>query len=289
VRNEPFFDAPITEVISSRTSVRSYKPVPLPVEIIEQLERYAQGLAGPFSCPVRFIFWDDKNMAEQTGGRIGTYGVIKGAQHYIAGLVEQGDKDLEQLGYAFEQLILYATSLGLGTCWLGGTFSKKDLGKIVKPRSSEILPVITPVGYKAEKESLLSKAMKLTSQSRKRKPWEELFFQQRIGNPLEEIEAGSFSAPLEMVRLAPSASNKQPWRIVKSGRFWHFYMDYAYVTNKALGFDIQRIDMGIALCHFELTARELDLPGAWVVHQERPSNPGADKLHYIASWNEALA
>lgn len=36
--------------------------------------------------------------------------------------------------------------------------------------------------------------------------------------PLEKEEAGNYEAALEMVRIAPSASNKQPWRILKKRR-----------------------------------------------------------------------
>ena len=94
-----------------------------------------------------------------------------------------------------------------------------------------------------------------------------------------------------MVRLGPSASNKQPWRILRIGRSWHFYLQRT--PNYREGFlyrmftqaDLQRIDMGIAMCHFELTARELGLPGMWV-----NTNPGIDKLddltEYIVSWVE---
>ena len=47
--------------------------------------------------------------------------------------------------------------------------------------------------------------------------------------------------------------------------------------------DLQRVDMGIALCHFELTAREMGLAGHWAV--DDPLNPiSGPKTEYIASW-----
>ena len=68
------------------------------------------------------------------------------------------------------------------------------------------------------------------------------------------------------VRQGPSASNKQPWRILKSADRFHLYLQrtrgYRNVfTRMAQVDDMQRIDMGIAMCHFELTARELGLSG----------------------------
>jgi hypothetical protein len=46
--------------------------------------------------------------------------------------------------------------------------------------------------------------------------------------------------------------------------------------------DLQRVDLGIAMCHFELTARSIGLPGAWA--QDRPSI-AADGREYVATWS----
>jgi len=60
-----------------------------------------------------------------------------------------------------------------------------------------------------------------------------------------------------MVRIAPSASNKQPWRIVKIEGAWHFFLERTKGYGDGIIFkllklaDIQRLDMGIAMCHFE--------------------------------------
>jgi len=42
---------------------------------------------------------------------------------------DRGDKNLEDFGYLMEEAILFATGLGLGTCWLGGSFTKSGLPK----------------------------------------------------------------------------------------------------------------------------------------------------------------
>ena len=59
-----------------------------------------------------------------------------------------------------------------------------------------------------------------------------------------------------MVRFAPSAVNKQPWRIIAVGDRYHFYekKDNGYV-GEATG-DLQKIDVGIALCHFVMGFEE---------------------------------
>jgi len=88
------------------------------------------------------------------------------------------------------------------------------------------------------------------------------------------------------VRIAPSASNQQPWRIIrdKSGKNFHFYLKRTKGYNKLFqGISLQNIDMGIAMCHFELTAKEAGLKGNWNIENNGPATEG---LEYIVSWKE---
>lgn len=283
-----FFSA--SAAIKSRKSVRTYKPLLLPAEKKAELEEFAASLEGPFSPKVRLVFLDEDFFKARTGRKIGTYGVIKGARHFIAGVVEKGAKDLEQVGFIFEKLVLYAAALGLGTCWLGGTFKRSGFEKAAEVGSSEMLPVVSPVGYEAEKKRFMDSAMKMFSGSKKRKHWEELFFNENYDSPLREKAAGAYAIPLEMVRLAPSASNKQPWRIFKEGTDWHFFMEYSRLINRSVGFDIQRVDMGIAMSHFELAAAEEGLPGFWELRDGASLPfPETGQLRYIATWSPAPA
>ena len=85
-------------------------------------------------------------------------------------------------------------------------------------------------------------------QADKRKDSKELFFINDFATPLSYEEEERREA-LELVRLAPSATNSQPWRIVKKDNKYHFYLKHSkgYDTEKG---DIQKVDMGIALYHF---------------------------------------
>ena len=92
-----------------------------------------------------------------------------------------------------------------------------------------------------------------------------------------------------MVRLGPSASNKQPWRVVKHDRYWRFYLRRTPgyredLIKRILDLcDLQRLDMGIAMCHFELAAREMGLKGKWIVEAVTDQYPDA-LTEYIVSW-----
>ena len=59
-----------------------------------------------------------------------------------------------------------------------------------------------------------------------------------------------------LFRSGPSASNKQPWRIILDWNKAHFYLKKTENYAQSIPFDIQALDMGIALCHFEEGLKE---------------------------------
>jgi hypothetical protein len=187
-----------------------------------------------------------------------------------------------------ETVILFATDMGLGTCWLGGSFTRSSFAKKISATVNELVPAVTSVGYILKKEESGVTIRQLVG-GHNRKPWENLFFREKFGIPLSSDEAGPYAVPLEMVRIGPSATNKQPWRIIKDGDSWHFYMQRTRGYGKSLTFrllniaDLQRVDMGIAMCHFEMTAGELGLKGRWEIKEPKIEKP--DTLcEYTISW-----
>ena len=84
-----------------------------------------------------------------------------------------------------------------------------------------------------------------------------------------------------MVRLAPSAVNKQPWRLLLKDNVVHFYLKRSKGFCHEGKLDMQMIDMGIALCHLELAAKACDLNIKFV--QSNP-NLSTDDMEYIASY-----
>lgn len=85
-----------------------------------------------------------------------------------------------------------------------------------------------------------------------------------------------------MARLAPSAVNKQPWRIVVADNKAHFYLKRSKGFGHEGKLDMQMIDMGIALCHFALTAKENGLNVQFV--QDDPKLPSNTEVEYVASY-----
>lgn len=251
----------ICSAISKRKSIRTYKEEPVPRELAEKIVSYAETVSATFNTGMRFKIIDLD--ALEPGIKLGTYGVIKGAKTYLCAAVRREPRMEENLGYAFEKIILYITSLDLGTCWLGGTFKRKKFEKAVNLEEDEFIPVVTPIGFAREEKSAMDKAMATTAGSRNRKDWSELFFDGDFSNPLKKDRAGMLSECLEMVRIAPSATNRQPWRIIRDGNHYHFFVCRTPGYRELLSYDIQRLDIGIAMCHFESTLTELGGSGTW--------------------------
>lgn len=273
------------EMIKTRISCRTYEAQPVDPETVRALAGFLEtNTAVPFGSRLRFRLLDLSGMDGRELKGLGTYGVIRGASLYIAGAVARGPMAMEDFGYAMEKNVLKATEMGLGTCWLGGTFNRSGFADSMEADDDELIPAVTPVGYASSRRSVTDRLFRFTAASHKRKPWPEIFFRDGFDAPLSPQEAGRYETALEMVRLAPSASNKQPWRIVSEGEtgVYHFYLKRTPAYDRLFkGIKLQNIDMGIAICHFEMAALDTGLKGAWVTQA-----PGiaANEMEYIATW-----
>ncbi|MDR2971040.1 MAG: nitroreductase family protein [Bacteroidales bacterium] len=264
----------IVESIKKRRSVRTFTGEPLSQEHRELIKQYISELQTPFGEKARIelisIHSNDKPI------KLGTYGFIKGAKDYLALIFEEGAFTATAAGYMFEQLLLFCTGLGLGTCWLGGSFSRSDFKKQIQLKANEKLKIVSPVGYPSYKQNFLEKYfVNADKKHATRYPFGALFFDKDFGIPLIESAAGVYFTPLEMVRLAPSASNMQIWRVILDDKTLHFYKKPYY--------NFESNDIGIALCHFELTCKELGINGKFEVLKDFPKND-KEKIEYVISW-----
>ena len=121
---------PIEETVKKRYSVRNYKDQAIESDKRKAIESFIDSLENPFGPNVKFHTLDIKT--GPTMQKLGTYGVIKGASHYIGTTITLEPMALEALGYEFEALVLYLAHLGIGTCWLGGTFDRQSFSNAMK-------------------------------------------------------------------------------------------------------------------------------------------------------------
>jgi hypothetical protein len=279
------FSQPFFEIVHRRYSCRSYDPAIATETAFSQLNDYIAALpSGPFDASNRFVLVQANGQDRRSLRGLGTYGAIKDAPGFIIGVSGKGPMDMEDFGNRMEMIILKAADLNLGTCWLGGSFTRSSFSQKAGAVRGESLPAVTSVGFPYD-----IKTQAQIDQTRKRQAWNELFFKDDLSTPLTAEEAGIYAGALEMVRLAPSARNLQPWRIVKKGKDYHFFMQrykgyremvVPVITGIA---DLQRVDMGIALAHFDSAAKEAGLSGQWVV-----KNPGLkltnNLMEYSFTW-----
>ena len=138
----------------------------------------------------------------------------------------------------------------------------------------EKVGIVSPVGYASDKKRFWDILIGAEKHHASRKSFGTLFFSGDFRTPLTEEAAGIYRWPLEMVRLAPSANNFQPWRIILDGVRLHFY------HQKSLG-GFDAIDSGIALAHFGETCRELCIAGHFELLSSAAQQGSAT---YSISW-----
>ena len=268
----------LLKIIRGRKSVRSFNGMPVSAEDREKLEKYIETITNPFGVPVRFVLMD-----------AGEYGlsspVLSGESLYVAGIVANVPNAEVAYGYAFEKLVIYAWSLGIGTTWIGGTMKRETFEKATGLAEGELMPCVSPLGYPAEKRSLKETLMRKTVGADNRLSADKIFFcgAWDKGMPMEkQIPIANL---IEMVRWTPSAVNKQPWRVIAANGAYHFYekKDKGYIGEKTG--DLQKIDVGIGLCHFVMGMEEQGITPAVTI--EDPGFTIPEGAEYIATVRKA--
>lgn len=259
----------ICDIIKARRSVRSYTGAPLTPAQSAILEEAIAAAESPFGGKAVLKLLR-KDGAEDF--RPSTYGVIKGATAYLTLYVAEDIMSYISGAFMMEGVVLRATAAGLGTCWLGGTF-KGSAFRTADVDDSLKLVAVLPVGMPAASTGLLDRVMRTVARSNSRKPAEELF---RLNNFDTPVTADSpFALELDMMRLAPSSRNSQPWRaLVHADR-----VDFYCTSDSAMNM----LDMGIGLYHFDAAAHAQGLKGIFASDELHEDYPGG-KAGYITTY-----
>ncbi len=215
----------LKEAIKARHSVRQYKDEPIRAETAAELNRLIAESNAESGLHMQLIL-DDPACFHTL---LAHYGKFRNANNYIALVGSKSLPDLEERsGYYGQKLVLAAQTMGLNTCWVGGTFGRRKCRAVPDP--GEKLVCVISVGYGVNNGT-----------ERRSKKMEEL-----CPVPAAEMPAW-FKDGVEAAMLAPTALNQQRFSIsLKDGK--------AVITaGKGV---MTKIDLGIVKCNFEIGSGE---------------------------------
>ena len=202
----------MNEIIKKRKSVRKYDLTALDDEMMSKVRAQIEA--------VKPLYPDIRYSIDIVNKTKGLYGIK--APHYLVFGSEEKEGAFENIGFIGQQLDLFFSGSGLGSCWLG----------MAKPeeKAASSLPHVISMAFGNPAEPLHRE------------------FPEFKRKPLAAICEGD-DERLEAARLAPSGMNSQNWFFVAADGKIHCYRNK---PKPLLGFvfgKLGSIDIGIALCH----------------------------------------
>ncbi len=241
---------------SERRSRRAFDGTPALPQTIDALSETCEGFR-PFG-DARVVLVADPQV-DPFKGVIGSYGKVTGAPHVLLVIAHGGSSAAQaHAGYVGEAAVLEATALGLGTCWIGGFFDPKKALRLTELGPGERIVAISPVGFPSRDLTGTERTMRSMAGSHKRKPIDEI-------TPGTSEWPAWAKAAAECVRIAPSAVNRQPWRLRLDDGSLVIARDNKFETPKVT----KALDCGIAMLHAELGALGERVAGTWATLDDR--------------------
>lgn len=210
------------DFIFKRKSTRKYDMTPLTDGQLAEIKAFADNLKTLYKdIKVEYTIANDEDVKNILPVK---------APHYFVISSEKKDGYLTNVGFMFQQMDLFLSSKGLGTCWLG----------MAKPNKK--------ISTKLEFVIILAFGKALDS------PYRE--FSEFKRKALSEISTGT-DERLEVARLAPSATNSQNWFFAAENGKIHTYQKRVNPIMALVYDKINKIDMGIAICHLYFATEHL--------------------------------
>ena len=219
----------LQEAIQARHSVRAYKDQPVTDEDARLLQEQIDAVNREGQLHIQLI----RNEPRAFQGTLAKYGKFRGVTDYLVMAGVKADDLDERIGYYGEQLVLFAQTIGLNTCWVGLSYSK--IPGTYALNDGEVILAYIAIGY-GETQGVSHKIKRID----------------QVSN-VTDLTPGWFRRGVEAALLAPTAVNQQkfsfeylpaadglPARVVAKRHF------------SLIGYT--HIDLGIAKCHFEIAA-----------------------------------
>ncbi len=214
---------PSYDIIKNRHSVRAFTTEPISQEVRRQLDALIVDCNNAGQLSISAVFDSPDAFGKS---KLASYGKFSNADNYICMAAADNPDPRIALGYYGEKLVLWLQSQGLGSCWVGLTFSKKNIGIDLGPDNK--LYCLIAFGHPA-----------FTGSGHKIKAPTDIC-------PEYEQMPDWFKRGVDYALLAPTALNQQKFK-------FSLLPDGSVKESTSMGF-YTKIDMGIARYHFELGA-----------------------------------
>lgn len=228
------------QLLHKRHSVRSFTSDAISKDIVNRLKAEVT-MTNTHEQGMRFqLFTEDP---DPMNGFSKSYGAFINPRNFLAAVVDTATPNaLERAGYFAEKFVIRAVELGLGTCFVGGTYNKNAVKAQI--RAGEQLLFIVLFGYPDEKTRFLARM--LVKMIHAKKMSSEQFFEPKDRLPLAIEKFPMLKVGLEAVACAPSSLNKRPVRV--------FLNEEPGIQSLCAGVDESNpknlIDLGIAKFNF---------------------------------------
>lgn len=214
-------DQALRDAIEARHSVRSFIDRPLAPEAVEALR--AEVDAANRESGLHLQLMTDE--PDAFNFFIARYGSFKNVRNYLACVGEKGSDLNERVGYWGQRIVLVAQALGLNSCWVGLSFSRRKSPAVVGP--GEKMACAIALGY-GETPGVPHKVKTAAEVSRAEQPVPR-WFQEGVRGAI----------------LAPTAINQQKFLLTLEGD---------RVRAKATGGPYSDMDLGIVKRNFEIAS-----------------------------------
>lgn len=262
--------------IHTRKSVRQYQQQ-LNSQLTGQVMHCLQSPSLLNENQLRLRLLPGEEVHPHLSGFIGSYGKIR-APLYIAAICDGKHQSLLNLGFAVERIVLELTAMGLGTCWIGGFFDKNQLSEELELTGADTVHALIALGQTASQT--WNRALKAAAGMSRRLPVERLLPKNFPLDSWLHSNPG-WEHILSALRRAPSAVNRQPWRLYPDNNVIHVYSARPKLKNLTGRFT--PIDIGIALCHLRLAAEDVGVNCDFFQAEEPPTTEWDYQLS--ARWN----
>jgi nitroreductase len=218
----------LQEAIEARHSVRAYKNQPLADAHVEALQEKIDEVNREGGLHIQLILNEPKAFL----GPFARYGKFSGVTNYLVMAGVKADDLDDRIGYYGEQLVLFAQTIGLNTCWVGLSYTKIPGTYVLN--EGEVIQAYISIGYGATQG--VSHKIKRIDQ---------------VSN-VSDTTPDWFRRGVEAALLAPTAVNQQKFSFEYIGN-----VDGRPQVRAKKGFSLigyTHMDLGIAKYHFEIGA-----------------------------------